>query len=123
MTTIRVALLDGEALRQGGAELIDGWASDGSDRLWVDIQDPTENDLEELLEKRFGFHELAAEDSLSNTTLPKYDRFTNYDFFIFRAVDVDLNNHASQTYSWPRFSARTFSSRCIRCRCEGWMRW
>ena len=108
MTTNRVALLHGDALRQGGAELIDGWASDGSDRLWVDIQDPTKADLEELLEKRFGFHELAAEDSLSITTLPKYDRFTNYDFFIFRAVEVNLNDHASQTYKLAAFLGANF---------------
>ena len=88
MSRIRVSVLDGDALRQGDASLIEGWQRDGAARLWVDIEDPTSELLEELLEKRFGFHELAAEDSLSKNTLPKYDAFPHYDFFVFRAVDV-----------------------------------
>ncbi len=108
MTIIRVTVLSGDAIRQGGVELIDGWSSDGAEKLWVDIQEPTEADLEALLEKRFGFHELAAEDSMSTTTLPKYDRFKNYDFFIFRAVDVNLNDHGSQTYKLAAFLAANF---------------
>ena len=86
MTTIRVSLCDENQVRQGGEELIDAWRSDSSQRLWVDIEDPTSEVLEPLLETRFGFHELAAEDSLSQNTLPKYDAFPNYDFFIFRAI-------------------------------------
>ena len=108
MTIIRVTVLGGDAIRQGGVELIDGWAPDGTEKLWVDLQEPAKVDLEGLLEKRFGFHELAAEDSLSTTTLPKYDRFANYDFFIFRAVDVNLNDHGSQTYKLAAFLGVNF---------------
>jgi magnesium transporter len=86
VTAIRTTLLAGEALRQGGAELIDAWSRDGDELLWIDIQQPEEQSLEPLLEERFGFHELAAEDSLSPNTLPKYDAFPGYDFFVFRAV-------------------------------------
>jgi magnesium transporter len=103
---IRVSLLQKEGLRQGGVELIDSWDSD--DNLWVDIQDPEREVLEPLLEVRFGFHELAAEDSLSPNTLPKYDPFPNYDFYIFRAVDVNLNVHGSQTYKLAAFLGRNF---------------
>ncbi len=89
MSSIRVSVLDSDALRQGDASLIEGWQRDGDARIWIDIEDPTEALLEELLEKRFGFHELAAEDSLSKNTLPKYDAFPHYDFFVFRAVEVN----------------------------------
>ena len=87
MTAIRVSILVGGQFAQGGEELIDRWHADSDDKLWVDIEDPVNEVLEPLLEKRFGFHELAAEDSLSPNTLPKYDRFPNYDFLIFRAVE------------------------------------
>ncbi|HJT16291.1 MAG TPA: magnesium/cobalt transporter CorA [Thermoanaerobaculia bacterium] len=87
MTSIRVSLCRNGSLEQGDQRLIDTWRADSDDKLWVDIQDPTEEVLEPLLEKRFGFHELASEDSLSPNTLPKYDAFPNYDFFVFRAVD------------------------------------
>ena len=108
MTTIRVSLIQQDKLRQGGAELIDDWRSEDGDRLWVDIQDPDQETLEPLLEERFGFHELAAEDSLSAMTLPKYDPFQTYDFFIFRAVDVNVSEHGSQTYKLAAFLGKDF---------------
>jgi len=108
MTRIRVSILDGDALQQGDAPLIEGWQRDGGAKLWVDIEDPTSQLLEELLEQRFGFHELAAEDSLSPNTLPKYDAFPDYDFYIFRAVDVALNEHRTRTAKLAAFLGRDF---------------
>jgi len=108
MTRIRVSILDSDALRQGDASLIEEWRSDSGARLWVDIEDPDSDILEELLEGRFGFHELAAEDSLSPNTLPKYDAFPTYDFFVFRAVNVNLREHGSQTYKLSAFLGRDF---------------
>ncbi|HYI11329.1 MAG TPA: magnesium/cobalt transporter CorA [Thermoanaerobaculia bacterium] len=108
MTKIRVSLLQNGALRQGNTDLIDDWRRDSDDALWVDIQEPEQEIIEPLLEERFGFHELAAEDSLSATTLPKYDSFTDYDFFIFRTVDVNISEHASETFKIAAFLGRNF---------------
>jgi magnesium transporter len=108
MTTIRVSLLQGDELRQGNEALIDDWRADSEDRLWVDIQEPEKEVIEPLLETRFGFHELAAEDTLSPNTLPKYDSFPNYDFFIFRTVDVNVSQHVSETYKIAAFLGRNF---------------
>ena len=108
MTSIRVSLEQNGSLRQGDASLIDAWRRESDDKLWVDIQDPEHEKLEPILETRFGFHELAAEDSLSLNTLPKYDAFPDYDFFVFRAVDVNLNVHGSQTYKLASFLGRNF---------------
>jgi len=108
LTTTRVSILKDNELRQGGQELIDEWRPGSGARLWVDIQDPQHETLEPLLETRVGFHELAAEDSLSANTLPKYDRFKNYDFFIFRAVDLNLSEHGSQTYKLAAFLGPEF---------------
>jgi magnesium transporter len=91
-TAIRVSICRNGSLEKGDERLIDQWNADSNDKLWVDIEDPTQEVLEPLLEKRFGFHELAAEDSLSANTLPKYDAFPNYDFFIFRAVQETRTN-------------------------------
>ena len=108
MTSTRVSLEQNGSLRQGDVTLIDAWRRDSDDRLWVDIEDPVHETLEPLLETRFGFHELAAEDSLSLNTLPKFDAFPGYDFFVFRAVDVNLNVHGSQTYKLAAFLGRNF---------------
>jgi magnesium transporter len=108
MTTIRVSLLRNDTLLRGGVEMIDEWKADSDEKLWVDIAEPVQEDIEPLLEKRFGFHELAAEDAVSSNTLPKYDAFPNYDFFIFRTVDVNLSEHASETYKIAAFLGRNF---------------
>ena len=108
MTQIRVSLLMNDALRQGGVELIDAWQRDGDALLWVDIESPVQEIIEPLLEDRFGFHELAAEDTLSPTTLPKYDSFPTYDFFIFRTVDVNVSEHASETFKIAAFLGKNF---------------
>ncbi len=99
----RVTLLSGDDFRQGGRELIDQWKAGSGTKMWVDIECPSKDELEPLLETRFGFHELAAEDALSVNTLPKYDRFRSYDFFIFRAVDMNLGAHGSQTFKLAAF--------------------
>jgi magnesium transporter len=107
MTRIRVSLAQDGTLQQGGPELIDAWESGGG-KIWVDIQDPEHDVIEPLLEERFGFHELAAEDALSISTLPKYDSFDDYDFFIFRSADVNLFEHTSETYKIAAFLSSRF---------------
>ena len=108
MTTFRVSILADDKLRRGGVELIDEWNQESEEKIWIDVQDPTQEVVEPLLEERFGFHELAAEDSLSANALPKYDAFTNYDFLIFRTVDVNVSEHASETYKIAAFLGRNF---------------
>ena len=108
MTTIRVSLLQGTDLRQGDQSLIDEWHRDSGEKLWVDIQQPAQEIIEPLLEGLFGFHELAAEDTLSPNTLPKYDSFSKYDFFIFRTVDVNVSEHQSETFKIAAFLGSDF---------------
>jgi magnesium transporter len=109
VTTIRVSLLKDGVLRQGDVALIDDWTREAEDqKLWVDIQEPAQAVIEPLLEERFGFHELAAEDTLSPNTLPKYDSFSQYDFFIFRTVDVNVSAHQSETYKIAAFLGKNF---------------
>jgi magnesium transporter len=108
VTAIRTTLLAAGTVRQGGEELIDAWSRAGTELLWIDIQQPDEQTLEALLERRFGFHELAAEDSLSPNTLPKYDAFPGYDFFVFRAVQLDIRRHGSQADKLAAFLGANF---------------
>jgi magnesium transporter len=103
LTSIRVTLLQDNQLRQGGEDLLASWRRDSGDKLWIDIENATNEGIEPLLESRFGFHELAAEDSVSENTLPKYDPFPTYDFFIFRTVEDRTN-----TYKVAAFLGRNF---------------
>lgn len=105
---IRVALLREGLLEQGGVELIDQWTENSGDKLWVDIDGEAQEEVEPLLEDRFGFHELAAEDCFSDTTLPKYDPFPEYDFLIFRALNLDLIEHGVATTKLAVFLSRNY---------------
>lgn len=64
-----------EALREGG-------------QLWVDI-DATDPHQHALLEKVFGFHHLAIEDTLSRKTRVKLEEYADYLFLVVREVRFD----------------------------------
>jgi magnesium transporter len=64
-----------EALREGG-------------QLWVDI-DATDPHQHALLEKVFGFHHLAIEDTLSRKTRVKLEEYADYLFLVVREVRLD----------------------------------
>lgn len=105
---IRVALLRNGSIEQGGAELIERWSAEAGERLWVDVEGETEAAAEPLLETRFRFHELAAEDSFSQSTLPKHDPFPEYDFFVFRAINLNLLDHGIATTKLAVFLSSTY---------------
>ena len=62
--------------RQGDVELIDEWRATPTTSSGSTSRSRRRKIIEPLLEERFGFHELAAEDTLSPNTLPKYDSFS-----------------------------------------------
>ena len=64
-----------EAVREGG-------------RLWVDI-DASDRAQHALLEKVFGFHQLAIEDTLSPKTRVKLEEYGPYLFIVVRSVRLD----------------------------------
>ncbi len=71
-----------EALGEGG-------------QLWVDI-DSTDMAQHALLEKVFGFHSLAIEDTLSAKTRVKLEEYGNYLFLVVRSVRLD--QHTDDPY-------------------------
>jgi magnesium transporter len=105
---IRVSRLADRSVLQGGIDLIGDWSEEGSECIWVDITDPVQQDVEPLLEEWFRFHELAAEDALSTSTLPKYDSFARYDFFVFRMTSLKQAVKAIETEKLAVFLGRNF---------------
>jgi magnesium transporter len=75
-----------EALKEGGA-------------LWVDIDS---GDLAQhaLLEKMFGFHPLAIEDTLSPKTRVKIEEYGPYLFMVVRSVRLDHRTYFSRLPRW-----------------------
>lgn len=71
--------LDLDALRLVGADkgLI----------VWVDLENPTDEEIKSLLEGVFQFHPLAIEDCVTPSSLPKIEDYETYLFIVTHAVD------------------------------------
>ena len=108
LSTIRVSLLHDRQVVQGNVLLLGDWSEDAADCVWVDVTGPTKEDIEPLLEEWFRFHELAAEDSLSPNTLPKYDSFPRYDFFVFRTIALNVKEHGVDTEKLACFLGKNY---------------
>lgn len=105
---IHVTLLKDGALEMGGVELFDQWTRANGDRIWVDVEGEPQEVVEPLLESHMGFHELAAEDAFSENTLPKFDPFATYDFFVFRSVNINLLEHGVATSKLAVFLSQDY---------------
>jgi magnesium transporter len=65
--------------------IIDTIIADPQATLWLDIEDPTEEDLA-MLREEFRFHELALEDALRRRQRPKVDEYEDYYFIVLYAA-------------------------------------
>lgn len=55
--------------------------------LWVDLNNPTEEETKFVLESVFQFHPLAIEDCVQPNSLPKVEDYEDYLFIVTHAVD------------------------------------
>jgi magnesium transporter len=71
-------------------EKIDAFIADPSNLLWLDIDTAAHPDLS-LLEREFGFHELAIEDALRQHERSKVVEYDGYYFLVFHAIRPDAD--------------------------------
>jgi len=55
--------------------------------LWVDLDQPTDEEARQILEGVFQFHPLAIEDCMTPSSLPKVEDYDDYLFMVMHAVD------------------------------------
>ena len=55
--------------------------------LWVDLANPTPEEIKAILEGVFQFHPLAIEDCVQPNSLPKVEDYEDYLFIVTHAVD------------------------------------
>jgi magnesium transporter len=55
--------------------------------LWVDLANPTPDEIKNILEGVFQFHPLAIEDCVAPNSLPKVEDYEDYLFIVTHAVD------------------------------------
>ncbi|QYM79463.1 magnesium/cobalt transporter CorA [Horticoccus luteus] len=55
--------------------------------LWVDLENPTDEEIKTILEGVFQFHPLAIEDCMTPSSLPKIEDYEDYLFVVTHAVE------------------------------------
>ncbi len=55
--------------------------------LWVDLENPTDEEIKAVLEGVFAFHPLAIEDCVTPSSLPKLEDYEDHLFIVMHAVD------------------------------------
>ncbi len=65
--------------------------------LWVDLSEPTEEEIKCVLEEGFSLHPLVIEDCVSDSPLPKLEDYGDYLHFIMHAVDYSKLDKFSTT--------------------------
>jgi magnesium transporter len=55
--------------------------------LWVDLENPTDDEIKTVLEGVFQFHPLAIEDCVTPSSLPKSEDYEDHIFIVTHAVD------------------------------------
>jgi magnesium transporter len=65
--------------------------------LWVDLDQPTEDEIKFVLEGVFQFHPLAIEDCVQPNSLPKVEDYEDYLFIVVHAVDFTRTDKFNTT--------------------------
>lgn len=65
--------------------------------LWVDLDNPTEEEIKSILEGVFQFHPLAIEDCVAPSDLPKIEDYEEYLFMVTHAVDFSRQEKFATT--------------------------
>lgn len=76
--------LVGQDLEREALRLVHG---DKGLLLWVDLDNPTEDEIKFVLEGVFQFHPLAIEDCVAPNSLPKVEDYEDYLFIVTHGVD------------------------------------
>ena len=65
--------------------------------VWVDLEDPTDEEIKAILEGVFQFHPLAIEDCVTPSSLPKIEDYESHLFIVTHAVEFTRSEKFSST--------------------------
>ena len=65
--------------------------------VWVDLDNPTDDEIKAILEGLFQFHPLAIEDCVTPSPLPKIEDYEDYLFMVTHAVDYTRQDKFATT--------------------------
>jgi magnesium transporter len=76
--------------------------------LWVDLVQPTPEEIEEVLVQRFHFHPLAVEDARSEIHHPKVESYEGYLYLILHGIAFEHQEHRFATRDVDFFLGRNY---------------
>jgi magnesium transporter len=65
--------------------------------LWVDLDNPSEEEIKTILENLFGLHPLVIEDCTHDSPFPKLEAYDDYLYLVMHAVDYTRTDKFSTT--------------------------
>jgi magnesium transporter len=76
--------------------------------LWLDMLDPTSEEVQHIFERLFRFHPLSIEDAIQDSHVPKLDDYTNYLFLVFHTIKLgdepmDLDTFEMDVFLGPNY--------------------
>ncbi|MFO1449519.1 MAG: magnesium transporter CorA family protein [Opitutaceae bacterium] len=65
--------------------------------IWVDLSEPTDDEIKQILETTFAFHPLAIEDCVADSPFPKLEEYDDYLYLVMHAVASTEKKHFTTT--------------------------
>jgi magnesium transporter len=78
-------LSDGSFVQKPASSDYSKILSDKKNLLWIDLEDPTEDEASLILRETFGFHPLLIDDCISSHSQPKIDQLEDYFFLVIHS--------------------------------------
>ncbi len=108
MFEIRLVLPEEHRIETGGRELLDSWRARSGSIIWVDIPEQlTAADSQEL-QDCFGLHPLALQDAARDRHPPKFERFDDHSFLLFKGLAADSDSIDCATIQLAIFVGENF---------------
>src|SRR4051812_9794303 len=87
--TTRSYFGEAESVTKGDLDLVSGLLEGDCEVVWVDIDEPSKDDLQQLADE-LGLHPLSVEDALDPHQRDKYVHYEHHIFLVGHGVQLDV---------------------------------
>lgn len=107
MKTIFLCTPEGELTRTEDSELLKKALSKGHSRVWVDMEDPTDEEIG-LLGSLFHFHDMELEQVIRQVDVPKITVYDQYAFLVLHRIFYNLETELCERREFEVFFSDKF---------------
>lgn len=99
---------DDQRVTQGTPEAIEEWRQRPNSLIWVDIGGGLSNSDRQQLQEHFGLHALALQDAARDRHPPKFERYDDHSFLLFKELTADSDSIDCSTLQTAVFVGERF---------------